>query len=74
MMKNSLILTTIFATGIIAPNVAVTVRRLHDTDKSGWLYLLSLIPLVSLVLIVFACQDSTPGSNQYGDNPKGINL
>jgi uncharacterized membrane protein YhaH (DUF805 family) len=71
---SNFILTTILLLVLFIPNLAVTVRRLHDTDKSGWLYLLSLIPLVSLVLIVFACQDSTPGSNQYGDNPKGINL
>ena len=56
---------------VLLPSVAVAVRRLHDTGRSGWLYLLLLIPLVgSIILLVFLCQDSQPGSNQYGPNPK----
>ena len=45
------------------PSLAVTVRRLHDTDKSGWWYLISFIPFGWIVLIIFMCIDSTPGSN-----------
>ncbi|GAA3947649.1 DUF805 domain-containing protein [Allohahella marinimesophila] len=53
------------------PALAVGVRRLHDTGRSGWWMLLLLIPLVgSLVLLVLFVLDSQPGSNQFGPNPK----
>lgn len=54
------------------PHLAITVRRLHDTTRSGWWVLLNLIPLFgSIVLLIFFCQNSTPGNNIYGTNPKG---
>jgi len=54
------------------PHLAVTVRRLHDTGRSGWNLLLVLIPIVGpIIFLIFLCQDSEPGSNQYGCNPKG---
>ena len=54
--------------------LAVGVRRLHDTGKSGWWMLISLIPLVGpLILIFFFIQDSQSGPNKYGPNPKGDN-
>lgn len=60
----------VFAT--VVPSIAVTVRRLHDTDHSAWNLLLYLIPIVGwIILIVFCCQDGTPGPNRYGQNPKG---
>lgn len=56
------------------PSLAVTVRRLHDTGKSGWLLLLFLIPFVNFILMIvffiFYCMDSHPGDNEYGPNPK----
>lgn len=53
------------------PGLAVTVRRLHDTGKSGWMVLISLVPLVGgIVLLVFLCSDGTRGANQYGEDPK----
>ena len=56
------------------PTLAVTVRRLHDTSKSGLLLLLFLIPIVNIILgivfFIFYCMDSTTGDNQYGPNPK----
>ena len=56
---------------ILVVGTSVGVRRLHDIGKSGWWLLLSLVPLVgSLVLLYFAIKDSQPGSNQYGPNPK----
>ena len=58
--------------GLIVPSIAVAIRRLHDTGHSGWMFLLAFVPVVSLVLLVFYCIDSQPGSNQYGPNPKGI--
>lgn len=55
----------------ILPNLAVLVRRLHDTDHTGWWVLIGLIPLVgAIVLIVFACTDSGP-PNKWGDGPDG---
>lgn len=55
----------------IVPSLSVGARRLHDTDKSGWLQLLYIIPIVgAIVLIVFFAMDSTP-DNKYGPNPKG---
>jgi uncharacterized membrane protein YhaH (DUF805 family) len=63
----------IISLALIIPGLAVTVRRLHDINKSGWWILIGLIPLIgAIVLFVFACLDSTPGSNQYGENPKGM--
>ena len=59
--------------GLLVPRLAVTWRRLHDTDRSGAWALLALIPLVGLiVLIVWACQDSTPAPNRFGNSPKGL--
>lgn len=59
----------IFAT--IVPALAVLVRRLHDTGKTGWWALVGFIPLVgSIVLLVFTVTDSSPGENKYGTSPK----
>lgn len=56
---------------ILVPSIAVVVRRLHDTDRSGWWILISLIPLIGvIVLFVFICLDSQPGTNRFGANPK----
>jgi uncharacterized membrane protein YhaH (DUF805 family) len=56
----------------IVPSLAVAVRRLHDTGRSGWFVLIGLIPIIGwIVLIVFAAQDSAPGANAYGPSPKG---
>ena len=63
----------IFLLAIIIPSIALVVRRLHDTGKSGWWYFISLIPFVgSIVIIVFLCTDSQSGTNEYGPNPKEI--
>ncbi|MCA8909774.1 MAG: DUF805 domain-containing protein [Rhodospirillaceae bacterium] len=54
----------------LLPSLAVSVRRLHDTGRSGWWVLIGLIPIVgAIVLIVFFCQDSV-AANQHGPNPK----
>ena len=60
--------------GLLVPGLAVCWRRLHDIGKSGAFYFLGLIPLVgAIILIVWFCQDSQPGTNQYGPNPKENN-
>lgn len=56
----------------LIPNIAVTIRRLHDQDKSGWMILLILIPLVGpLILLVFMLLDGNRGPNRFGPDPKG---
>lgn len=63
----------LYVLAMFIPGLAVTVRRLHDIDKSGWMILISLIPVVGAIwLIVLFATDSTPGENQYGANPKEI--
>lgn len=53
------------------PSLGVTVRRLHDTGRSGWWLLIALVPLLgSIALLVFMVQEGTSGSNDYGPNPK----
>jgi uncharacterized membrane protein YhaH (DUF805 family) len=65
------VLSGIYGLAILIPSLAVTVRRLHDIDRSGWWILINLFPLIgSIVLLVFAVSEGTPGNNQYGPNPK----
>lgn len=55
----------------LIPSIAVTVRRLHDINKSGLWILIGLVPFVgALVLLVFTVLDGTVGENQYGPDPK----
>ena len=66
------VLSIIYSLGILVPSIAVGVRRLHDTGRSGLLYLLALIPLVGIIiLIVFWAQEGAAGDNSFGPNPKG---
>jgi len=60
----------VFVIATIIPSIAVSVRRLHDTGRSGWWCLITFIPLGSLVLLYFWLLDSQPGENRYGPNPK----
>ncbi|MBH1943292.1 DUF805 domain-containing protein [Erythrobacter sp. YJ-T3-07] len=60
----------LFWLGLIIPNLAVTVRRLHDHGKSGWWILIGLIPLGGIVLLVFMLIEGTPGTNEYGADPR----
>lgn len=67
------VLQGLYALAVLIPSLAVSVRRLHDTNRSGWWMLIGLIPLIgAIVLLVFAVQDSQVGDNQYGPNPKGV--
>lgn len=66
-----LALMMLFLLGSIIPSIAVTVRRFHDQDRSGWLYLLHFVPYIGwLAVMVFMCLDGTPGPNRFGDDPK----
>jgi uncharacterized membrane protein YhaH (DUF805 family) len=64
------LLQVLFALATILPGVAVGCRRLHDIGRSGRWWLIAFIPVVgAILLIVWACQPSTPGPNQYGPVP-----
>jgi uncharacterized membrane protein YhaH (DUF805 family) len=65
------LLSGIYSLAVLIPSLAVLVRRLHDTNRSGWWILIGLIPIIGwIVLLVFVVEDSNPGQNQYGANPK----
>jgi uncharacterized membrane protein YhaH (DUF805 family) len=63
----------LFILAMFIPSLSVSARRLHDTGRSGWWILIGMVPFVGgIVLLVFHCQDSQMGPNEYGPNPKGI--
>ena len=65
------LLSGVYSLAVLIPSLAVAVRRLHDTGRTGWWLLIGLIPLIGLiVLLIFFVQDSKPGDNEYGPNPK----
>lgn len=66
------ILSLLVMLALIIPGIAVTVRRLHDTDRSGWWILIALIPIVgTIVLLVFMLLPGTPGENRFGPDTSG---
>jgi uncharacterized membrane protein YhaH (DUF805 family) len=65
-----------YLTATMLPTWAVFVRRLHDVGLSGWLMLLAFVPLVGPLFVIIVgvqVQDSQPGPNRFGPNPKGVN-
>jgi uncharacterized membrane protein YhaH (DUF805 family) len=54
---------------LFLPGLAVSVRRLHDIDRTGWWLLLSFTVIGIVLLIVWACQPGTPGPNRFGPDP-----
>lgn len=61
----------LYSLAVLIPTIAVSVRRLHDTDRTGWWLLIALVPVIgAIAVLVFMVLDSTPGQNQYGANPK----
>lgn len=65
------ILLGLYALATFIPNLAVTVRRLHDQDKSGWWILIGLVPLIGGIwLLILYFIDGTPGPNRFGPDPK----
>ncbi|MGE6332508.1 DUF805 domain-containing protein [Stenotrophomonas sp. NPDC077659] len=65
----SVALFVVFWLATFVPVIAVTVRRLHDCNQSGWLYLLAFVPFGGLVIFVFSLLPGTPEQNQYGPVP-----
>jgi uncharacterized membrane protein YhaH (DUF805 family) len=66
-------LAAVLALATLLPHLAVSVRRLHDIDRTGWWLLLSLVPIVgTLVLIYFYVLAGTPGANRFGPTPPAV--
>jgi uncharacterized membrane protein YhaH (DUF805 family) len=67
------LVVSLVSLALLLPTLAVIVRRLHDTGKSGFLALLLLIPVVNFILIiVWGATNGTPGPNQFGPDPKAV--
>jgi uncharacterized membrane protein YhaH (DUF805 family) len=67
---DSPVLGLIYSLAVLLPSLAVGVRRLHDTGRSGWWLLLGLIPLIGIIiLIVWFATEGDRATNQYGPNP-----
>lgn len=65
-------LGALFTLATLIPSIAVSVRRLHDTDRSGWWLLIALLPFIGwIVLLVFFVTKGTPGQNRFGPDPLG---
>jgi len=65
------VLSGVYSLAIFVPALAVAVRRLHDTDRSGMWYIIAFVPIIGpIALLVFCVQDGDMGMNQYGANPK----
>lgn len=61
----------VYAAFVLLPSVSVSVRRLHDTNRSGWWLLLAIVPIIGpLSLLVIYCLEGTPGGNDYGGDPR----
>jgi len=61
------LLGTIFSLAMLVPNLSVTVRRLHDVDKSGWWMLIGIIPIIGAIwMLVLFCSKGTEGQNRFG--------
>jgi uncharacterized membrane protein YhaH (DUF805 family) len=64
-------ITTLVALGLLVPSLAVSIRRLHDSDRSGWWLLLGLVPMVGeIIVLVFMVLKGTRGANRFGADPK----
>jgi uncharacterized membrane protein YhaH (DUF805 family) len=64
------VLNGLVGLALILPSLAVSIRRLHDIDRTGWWVLLGFLPVIgTLVLIYWACQRGTPGANRFGPDP-----
>ena len=64
-------ITMLVALGLLVPSIAVSIRRLHDSDRSGWWLLLGLVPMVGeIIVLVFMVLKGTRGANRFGADPK----
>jgi uncharacterized membrane protein YhaH (DUF805 family) len=71
--EESMLLTLFVWAVLILPSLSVAIRRLHDTNRSGWWILISFIPIIgSIVLLIFYLQESDPDDNSYGPPMAGL--
>lgn len=67
------VLSTLYGLAVLIPSLAVSWRRLHDTNRSGWWILIGFVPFVGwIILIVFYATEGTRGPNRFGPDPKGV--
>jgi len=66
------LLTLVFGLAVLVPGIAVTFRRLHDTGRSGWWWLLSLLCGIGAIIVFIMCLMDSGPDNEYGPNPKGV--
>ena len=67
------LLSGLYTLAVLIPGIAVSVRRLHDTDHSGWWLLIAFVPLVgAIMLLVWMVRDGNLGHNRFGPNPKEL--
>lgn len=67
------VISMLFNIFILIPSLAVGVRRLHDTNTSGWFTFIALIPIIGILVLIFKlAQKGDTGANQYGADPKGV--
>ncbi len=65
------VLSSLYSLAVLLPAIGVSVRRLHDTGRSGWWLFIGLIPLIgAIILLVYMVSDSQAGTNEYGASPK----
>lgn len=69
----ALVFAILYSLAVAVPNIALAVRRLHDTSRSGWWLLLGLIPVVGwIILLILLAENTDRKDNQYGSDPKAI--
>lgn len=69
------VITYLISLALLVPSIAVAIRRLHDTGRSGWNFLWVLLPVIGwIILLVFYVQDSQPFANKWGENPKQFEI
>ncbi len=67
------VIANLVSLALVIPSIAVTVRRLHDTDRSGFWWFIGLVPFVGwIVVVVFCALEGTRGQNRFGADPKAV--
>lgn len=66
-------LGVLYMLAVLLPSIGVSIRRLHDTDRSGWFLLFAFIPFIGgFIVLYFMILEGTRGPNRYGEDPKGV--
>lgn len=73
-ITNSMLITSLYGLAMLIPSIAVAIRRMHDIGKSGLFLLIGIIPVIGLIVIYFLAKEGDQGPNEYGDDPKGMEV